>query len=235
MFKHIRFFSATLLFSIGFNNVITAASFDCNKASTATEHAICDYPELSALDDIMGETYRSAKTSADWLTPIQLKNTQRSWIKSRNKCGNKFDCLRDSYVQRLEEISDGVFFLTLGRNFASFVYEGDPISGICPPQTQLSDWGQCVSWFRGGSSFRGVSISGAMAFNFDYIGANAHMCSLSGHADKVNGQWIYQDNVSACTLRIELGRNGLSLNPTRQCNSYCGMRAQGAMEQIIEY
>ena len=54
MFKHIRFFSATLLFSIGFNNVITAASFDCNKASTATEHAICDYPELSALDDIMG-------------------------------------------------------------------------------------------------------------------------------------------------------------------------------------
>ena len=183
----------------------------------------------------MGETYRSAKTSADWLTPTKLKNTQRSWIKSRNKCGNKFDCLRNSYVQRLEDISDGFFVLELGRNFATFVYEGDPVSGICPAQTQLSDWGQCVSWFRGGPSFRGVSISGAMAFNFDYIGANAHMCSLSGHADKVNGQWIYQDNVSACTLRIELGRNGLSLNPTQQCNSYCGMRAQGAMEQVIEY
>ena len=54
MFNYIRFFSATLLFSIGFNDVIAAASFDCNKASTATEHAICDYPELSALDDIMG-------------------------------------------------------------------------------------------------------------------------------------------------------------------------------------
>ena len=92
-----------------------------------------------------------------------------------------------------------------------------------------------MSWFRGGPSFRGVSTSGAMAFNFDYIGPNAHMCSLSGRADKINGLWIYQDDSSTCALRIELGQNGLALNPTPECNSYCGMRAQGAMEQIIEY
>ena len=235
MLKYPMFFSAMLLFSIGFSDVSIAASFNCNKASTATEHTICDYPELSALDDMIGKAYRLAKASADWMTPQKLKNTQRAWMQSRNRCGDNFECLRDSYIRRLEEISDGVFELALGRNFATFVYEGDPVSGICPAETKLSDWGQCVSWFRGGPSFRGVSTSGAMAFNFDYIGPNAHMCTLAGRAEKVNGLWIYQDDSSTCALRIELGQNGLALNPTPECNSYCGMRAQGAMEQIIEY
>ena len=212
-----------------------AASYDCSKASTATEHAICDYPELSALDDLMGQTYRLAKTSANWMTPQQLRNTQKAWMQQRNRCGDNFDCLRSSYVQRLEEVSDGVLHINVGRNFASYVYEGELVSGACPNGTKLSDWGQCVSWFRGGPSFRGVSAAGAMAFSYDYVGPNAHMCSLSGRADKVNGLWIFQDDSSTCALRIEVGSTGLSLNPTPECNSYCGMRAQGAMEQIIEY
>jgi phage terminase small subunit len=27
----------------------------------------------------------------------------------------------------------------------------------------------------------------------------------------------------------------ISLNPTPKCNNYCGMRADGAMDEIIEY
>lgn len=212
-----------------------AASFDCGKASTPTEHAICDYPELSALDDLMGRAYRMAKKSADWMTPQELKSSQKAWMQQRNHCGDNFACLRSSYVQRLEEVSDGLLHLSAGRNFASYLYEGEPVSGACPSGTTLSDWGQCVSWFRGGPFFRGVGAAGAMAFSYDYVGPNAHMCSLSGRADKVNGLWVFQDDSSTCALRIELGATGLSLNPTPECNIYCGMRAQGSLEQVIPF
>ena len=210
-------------------------SFDCNKATTETEIAICADPELSALDELMGQAYRLAKTSADWMTPKELRNSQKAWLQQRNRCSENFDCLRSSYVQRLEEVSSGVLHINVGRNSASYVYQGEPVSGACPSETKLSDWGQCVSWFRGGPSFGGLSAGGAMAFSFDYVGANAHTCSLSGRADKVNGLWIFQDDSSTCALRIEVGAAGLSLNPTPECNNYCGMRAQEAMEQIIEY
>ena len=235
MIHYIRSLGLALLLSVGTGTVAKAASFDCNKATTETEIAICADPELSALDELMGQAYRLAKTSADWMTPQELRNSQKAWLQQRNRCSENFDCLRSSYVQRLEEVSSGVLHINVGRNSASYVYQGEPVSGACPSGTKLSDWGQCVSWFRGGPSFRGLSAAGAMAFSFDYVGANAHTCSLSGRADKVNGLWIFQDDSSTCALRIEVGAAGLSLNPTPECNNYCGMRAQGAMEQIIEY
>lgn len=235
MVQHLKALGLALLLSVGAVTVGNAASFDCNKATTETEIAICADPELNALDELMGQAYQLAKTSADWMTPQELRNSQRAWLQQRNRCSENFDCLRSSYVQRLEEVSSGVLHINIGRNLASYVYQGEPVSGACPSGTELSDWGQCVSWFRGGPSFRGLSAAGAMAFSFDYVGANAHMCSLSGRADKVNGLWIFQDDSSTCALRIEVGATGLSLNPTPECNNYCGMRAQGAMEQIIEY
>lgn len=39
------------------------ASFDCNKATTVTEKAICADPELSALDNHMAKLYAHARGS----------------------------------------------------------------------------------------------------------------------------------------------------------------------------
>ena len=46
-----------LLLSVGIGSVGKAASFDCNKATTETEIAICADPELSALDDRLSRLY----------------------------------------------------------------------------------------------------------------------------------------------------------------------------------
>jgi uncharacterized protein YecT (DUF1311 family) len=232
-FSHI--FSTFMALLMVAPDTSVAASYNCAKASTATERAICDFPELSALDDIMGQAYQSAKQSSKWITPEDLRRTQKNWLKKRNTCGRNVECLRTAYTQRLDEISDGVLFLNVGRKVMSYIYRGEPISGACSNGTTLNDLGQCVNWFRGGPSFRGVSVAGIMAFSFEYLAPNAHTCALSGRADKVNGRWIYQDEGATCKLHIEVGANGLSLNPTPGCNYYCGMRAQGAMEQIIEY
>jgi uncharacterized protein len=220
---------------VGAPSMTVAASFDCDRAATETEIAICSDPELSALDELMGQAYQSANVSATWMTPQELQNTQVDWLHERNRCGDNSDCLRASYVQRLDELSTGVRILNVTNNFTSFIYEGEPVSGACRNGTELSNWGQCVTWIRGGPSFRAVSVEGAMAFNFEYLGINGHMCGLAGRADKVNGLWLYQNQSDSCALRIELGADGIALNPTPECDGYCGSRAQGRMEYIIEY
>ena len=49
MFQYFRLVGLALLLSAGFGSVGQAASFDCNKAITETEKAICSDPKLSSL------------------------------------------------------------------------------------------------------------------------------------------------------------------------------------------
>ncbi|MCI5237347.1 lysozyme inhibitor LprI family protein [Escherichia coli] len=61
-----------------------AASFDCQKASTAIEHKICDNERLSKLDEQLSSAYSSAlkgnPENAD-----TLKMVQRQWVNMRGK------------------------------------------------------------------------------------------------------------------------------------------------------
>jgi len=60
------------------------ASFDCTKAATLVENAICSDPQLSALDDTLATAYRQALDDA--AAADEIKGSQRSWIKKRNTC-----------------------------------------------------------------------------------------------------------------------------------------------------
>lgn len=62
----IKSLTLLLLLSVGVGSVGHTASFDCNKATTETELAICADPELSALDDFMGIIWSfEARTALD--------------------------------------------------------------------------------------------------------------------------------------------------------------------------
>jgi uncharacterized protein len=66
MVQYFRSLSLALLLSVGVGSVGNAASFDCNKATTETEIAICGDPELSVLDDFMGIIWSfEARTALD--------------------------------------------------------------------------------------------------------------------------------------------------------------------------
>lgn len=83
-----------------------AASFNCDKASTLIENAICSDAELSNLDSLLGKAYRkSIKTASD---ANKLKKEQRKWISTkRNKCLN-LNCLKDTYKIRIIELSENL-------------------------------------------------------------------------------------------------------------------------------
>ncbi len=76
MIKYFRLVGLALFLSVGLASVGTAASFDCSKATTETEIAICADPELSALDRLMGMIWSfEDRTALDVLTQKTCFNT----------------------------------------------------------------------------------------------------------------------------------------------------------------
>jgi len=59
------------------------ASFNCAKAQTKVEHAICDDKQLSTLDSEMGRLYKQIK-APDW------KKIHKNLVKMRNKEAGKY-------------------------------------------------------------------------------------------------------------------------------------------------
>ena len=77
----------------------SAASFNCHKASTKVEHAICDDKYLSQKDGEMGRVYHKALKHAD------IKHEQRDWVKHRNRsCGADQNCLYDLTEDHIKDL-----------------------------------------------------------------------------------------------------------------------------------
>jgi len=76
-----------------------AASFNCGKASTKIEYAICNDTKLSEKDSEMGVAYREVATRTG------VKQSQRNWISQRDKkCGDNTDCLYSETEKRIREL-----------------------------------------------------------------------------------------------------------------------------------
>jgi len=82
-----------------------AASFDCNKAATYAEKAICHDAILGNLDEALSTNYRNMLTGDLGDNGKDLKQSQREWIQKRNRC-TSVQCLTDAYRSRVDEICD---------------------------------------------------------------------------------------------------------------------------------
>jgi uncharacterized protein YecT (DUF1311 family) len=82
MVQYIRLVCLVLMLLACIGSVAKAASFDCNKATTETEIAICADPELSALDELMGEIWGQTSQSS------RAVNDQVRWLTERDALSN---------------------------------------------------------------------------------------------------------------------------------------------------
>ena len=97
--KILIFTTAFLLFAANANS----ASFDCARASTLVEQAICSDAKLSELDESMAHAYKKAIASS--YNASALKSEQRTWLTGvRNKCSD-VTCLTRTYLDRQKELS----------------------------------------------------------------------------------------------------------------------------------
>ena len=87
------------------SSVPLKASFDCAKATSVMEKAICSDAVLASRDLALATAYRSAlKNVAD---TNELKVSQREWLKATvRECGGDVSCLRSRYEQRLGALGD---------------------------------------------------------------------------------------------------------------------------------
>lgn len=83
-----------------------AASYDCTRAATAAEIAICDNPGLSRMDEDLAVQYRDLMNQLPPRRADRLRDDQRSWLTARNSCGADVRCLRARYQERLARFDE---------------------------------------------------------------------------------------------------------------------------------
>lgn len=95
-------------------NVKVSPSFDCSNTLTAIEQAICNNNRIAKLDVQLSDLYKTARKVSEPATQSNLKNTQREWLKQRNKsCSSDLknqttieDCIELHYLRRIVELWD---------------------------------------------------------------------------------------------------------------------------------
>jgi len=96
-----------VIFLLLYNTFSLAASFDCKKAETPIEKAICDHAQLSELDSHLGQEYKKLRGSLSKENATRLQKEQKIWLDHRlTDCSLKdIECLISLYQQRITELS----------------------------------------------------------------------------------------------------------------------------------
>jgi len=97
------FEAAPRLRSEGLSFGFEGPSFDCARASSGTEHLICDDLELWGPDRAIAALYAVHRERATPEVETRLRDTQRSWIAWRDGCGADAACVVEAYRQRLKD------------------------------------------------------------------------------------------------------------------------------------
>lgn len=85
----------------GLQTGISGPSYNCGNSSTLTEYAICNSPDLWAMDRAMASLYTYYRENTDEYLSTDFLNSQRSWIRRRDQCLDDRNCLFERYSSRL--------------------------------------------------------------------------------------------------------------------------------------
>lgn len=85
----------------GLQTGISGPSYDCSKSSTRTEFAVCDTPDLWAMDRAMASLYFYYRENADASRSQEFLSSQRAWLSRRDQCADDTSCLYERYSSRL--------------------------------------------------------------------------------------------------------------------------------------
>ncbi len=97
---------AALLMIAGWQPV-WAASFDCSKAETADEKAVCADRQLNDQDVEMAVLYTQLKPLLGMGARGDMEDEQAAWLKRRAACGADRACLSNAYQERIQQLRSG--------------------------------------------------------------------------------------------------------------------------------
>ena len=178
-------------------------SFDCAKATTNTEHAICASDLLSALDGEMADAYRVARTGVGANARQHIRDEQISWIGRRNACGGDADCIEARMRERIVALrGETPAHASTGRLSGTYcAHGGDDV-------ILLEDFGNAIE------------------FSFVSFQSRGHSCG-TGQLRAVKSGSAYTAHQGGCSFRIvpEAGQLVFSSGGEPGCRNLCGARA----------
>ena len=101
----IRLFAIALAAGLLTGGAASAASFDCNRARTATEHAVCADRGLNDQDVRMSQLYDIVRRLVPMGTRGAIMDDQTRWLRERNRCGGDRRCLATAYSRRIGQLN----------------------------------------------------------------------------------------------------------------------------------
>lgn len=87
----------------GLDPGISGPSFNCSRAGTSVERAICRSPTLWAMDRAMSHIYGVLRDNTRPSVAEELRLAQREWLAGRDRCGESHSCLERHYRDRLAD------------------------------------------------------------------------------------------------------------------------------------
>lgn len=102
---HVRLFAAILAAGLLGAGAASAASFDCNKARTPDEKAICADRALNDQDVRMAQLYDIVRHLVPMGTRGAIMDEQSVWLRQRRTCGANRGCIARAYVRRIAQLN----------------------------------------------------------------------------------------------------------------------------------
>lgn len=85
----------------GLQTGLVGPSFDCSHAGTPTELSICNSQDLWALDNSVASLYFFYRRNQSADRGAEFLESQKAWLKLRDRCGANLDCLIEQYISRI--------------------------------------------------------------------------------------------------------------------------------------
>ena len=82
-------------------------SFDCARAASPAESAICASPELSYVDRVLAESFARTMAALGADGQARLRAAQHDWLSTRDRCGGDAECLKSAMVARINALRLG--------------------------------------------------------------------------------------------------------------------------------
>lgn len=187
-------------------------SFDCAKATIKIEKMICEDSsgDLQNLDRRISQNYQHIKVKLDKNDKKALLDSQKSWLKTRERCESK-ECLKELLQNRIKELQTYTMYISnawLGTyRLRQNLYEGELIIQKCDMNNVCE--------------IKYEAILNKSEFN------DMHICEeiLMKLEIKNNKAIAYYDDEEQCILEFDKNENGILITEQkpRDCYMGCGV------------
>lgn len=202
MFRFVRVLS---LFALSVSATMSqAAGFDCQKAKTFVEKAICQDQTLSVLDEELGTVFKTALNNSN--NPKTLKKQQLNWLKTKRDVCQTNPCLEKVYQARIDELSNvKTAKAATTAEYVRYDENGQPAYHSASLTIYALEKGK-------------VKIVGSSTWVGDADTGNVHTGEVDGIFALQGDQVHYQDQ-GGCEFMVLMGKNALTVNND---NGQCG-------------